>query len=111
MKPTLTALILGLTLGLPAWAGMDHMNRDGAMSHASMADAASEGTVKKVDRARGRLTIRHGPLKNLGMPAMTMNFRVRDRTWLERLKPGDHIRFHADQVNGLLTASRIEIVQ
>lgn len=64
---------------------------------AQAADALSEGTVKKVDKAAGRVTLAHGPLANLNMPGMTMPFAVRDAAWLDKLKPGQKIRFRAEE--------------
>jgi Cu/Ag efflux protein CusF len=64
--------------------------------------------VKKVDKAQGKLTLQHGPLENLDMPAMTMVFRVKDAAWLGRLKAGDNIRFMAEKLNGAYTVTRIE---
>lgn len=61
------------------------------------ADALSEGTVKKIDKAAGRVTLAHGPLANLNMPGMTMPFAVRDAAWLNKLKPGQKIRFRAEE--------------
>lgn len=71
----------------------------------------SEGTVKKVDKATGKVTIKHGPLVNLNMPAMTMLFRVNDAAWLDQLKPGDNIRFNVEKVNGSYTVMRYELVK
>lgn len=70
--------------------------------------AVSTGEVRKVDRQNGTLTLRHGPLRNLGMPGMTMVFRVADRAWLGALKEGDQVRFVADDVGGQLTVVRLE---
>jgi len=110
MNPILNSLILGLslTLGLPAWAGSLQTEH---VIAASPATTLSEGVVKKVDKAQGKLTIKHGPLENLGMPGMTMVFRVRDAAWLDQLKPGDNIRFLAEQVNGALTVTSLEVVK
>lgn len=112
MKRTLPALILSLdlSLGLPALAGTDY-SHDNAAGHATMGNLLTEGTVKKVAQAQGKLTIRHGPLENLGMPAMTMIFRVNDPTLLGLVKPGDNIRFQAEKLNGLLTVTRLEAAQ
>lgn len=109
MKAVLTTLVLGLslTLGLPAWADTEHASHSGTADHAAL---PSEGVVKKVDKAQGKLTIKHGPLENLGMPAMTMVFRVQDTAWLEQLKPGDTVRFLADRVNGAFTVTTLEVV-
>ncbi len=76
----------------------------------SASDAAvSTGEVRKVDRESGTLTLRHGPLRNLGMPGMTMVFRVADRAWLTTLKEGDRVRFVADSVRGQLTVVRLDL--
>lgn len=110
MKPVLTTLILGFVLGQPVWANAHHESVGGAKDHAAASVALSDGQVKKVDKAQGKLTIRHGPLENLGMPAMTMVFRVQDPGWLDRVEPGDNIRFLADRVNGVYTVTTLEAV-
>ena len=108
MKPILNSLILGLslTLGSPVWADTQPAGHDGTAEHAAM---LTQGVVKKVDKAAGKMTIKHGPLENLGMPGMTMVFRVQDASWLDKVKPGDNIRFHADMVNGALTVTELEV--
>jgi Cu(I)/Ag(I) efflux system protein CusF len=110
VKPALTLLILslGLTLGLPARADTHLSSHAGSTDHAAM---LAEGIVKKVDKAQGRLTLKHGPLINLDMPGMTMVFRVQDADWLDQVKPGDIIRFHADRVNGAFTVTTLEVVK
>lgn len=110
MKPVLTALLMsfGLTLGLPALADAQHAEHVKTGSHAA---ALSEGLVKKVDKAQSKLTIKHGSLENLDMPAMTMIFRVQDAAWLDLVKPGDTIRFLADRVNGVFTVTKFEVVK
>lgn len=68
----------------------------------------SDGEIKKVDKDAGKLTIKHGELKSLGMPGMTMVFKVKDPAMLEQVKPGDKVRFVADKVGGVLTVTSIE---
>ena len=68
----------------------------------------AEGEVRKIDKDAGKLTIRHGELKNLDMPPMTMVFRVKDPAMLEQLKVGDKIRFTADKVGGQFTVMQLE---
>jgi Cu/Ag efflux protein CusF len=53
----------------------------------------SRGVVRRVDKARGRVTIKHGPIEKLDMPGMTMTFRARDPALLEGLEPGDEVNF------------------
>lgn len=107
MRRAFAPLVLGLALALPALADTHH----DMAGHAGLAAKLSEGLVKKVDKAQGKLTIRHGPLENLGMPGMTMVFRVRDPAWLDQVRPGDHIRFLAEQVDGAYTVARLEAVR
>lgn len=114
MKRALSTLLASLLLTVPAWAEMGHSSHGASMDHgtmASMSNTLSEGVVKKVNKDQGKLTIQHGPLENLGMPAMTMIFRVQDPAMLNRVKPGDNIRFLADKVNGRLTVTRVETAQ
>ena len=70
--------------------------------------ALADGEVKKVDKESGKITLSHGPLPNLGMPAMTMVFRVKDAAWLDAFKPGMKIRFQAETLDGALTIVRYE---
>jgi Cu/Ag efflux protein CusF len=68
----------------------------GACAHA----VATEGEVKKLDLAQAKVTIKHGEIKNLGMPAMTMVFKAKPASLLNGLAVGDTISFDADRVDG-----------
>ena len=61
------------------------------------AAATSQGEVRKIDAANQKITLRHGPLANIGMPPMTMVFQVQDAAQLEGLKVGDKVSFVAQQ--------------
>lgn len=67
----------------------------------------SEGEIRKIDAAAGKITLKHGPLKNLDMPAMTMAFRLSDPAMLGKLKVGDKVRFVAANPGGQLTITEI----
>ena len=71
----------------------------------------SEAEVRKVDLSAGKVTLRHGEIKNLGMPPMTMVFQVKDRAFLNGLKAGDSVKFTADKIKGAYTVLSIEVVQ
>ena len=71
----------------------------------------SEGEIRKVDKDGAKLTIKHGALVNLAMPAMTMVFRVRDPAMLEQVAIGDQVRFVAGKVGGALTVMTLETVK
>lgn len=90
--------------------GHMNMNHDAGMAHDATMPMArmSEGTIKKVDKAAGKITIAHGPLENLSMPGMTMAFAVKDKAMLDQVKAGDKVHFVADSVNGALTVTRLE---
>jgi Cu(I)/Ag(I) efflux system protein CusF len=68
----------------------------------------STGEVRKVDLTQGKLTIKHGPIDNLGMPAMTMVFNAGKANLLRNLKPGDNIKFRAETAAGTLTVTEIQ---
>jgi len=107
------ALALGLAVGAPVATAADdhggHSSHGAAMSPAiTGASAPVPGEVKKVDKEAGKLTIKHAELKNLGMPAMTMVFQVKDKAMLDRVKVGDQVDFIAEQVEGKLTVTQLE---
>lgn len=66
-----------------------------------------KGEVVKVDKAAGKVTLKHGPIKKLEMDGMTMVFRVADPAMLDKLKVGEQIEFEADRVNGALTVVKV----
>jgi len=70
--------------------------------------ALTEGEVEKVDKEHGEVVINHGDLPNLGMEAMTMGFAVADKQMLDRLNPGDKVRFNAEIKDGEATVTYIE---
>ena len=66
-----------------------------------------KGEVVKVDKAAGKVTLKHGPIKKLDMGSMTMVFRVADPAMLDKMKAGDRIEFEADRVNGAITVTKL----
>jgi Cu(I)/Ag(I) efflux system protein CusF len=78
-----------------------------AQNSASM----TEGEVRRVDKDAGKLTIRHGPIRNLEMPAMTMVFQVKDAAMLDKVNVGDKVQFNAERIPGGFTVTEIETVK
>lgn len=98
---------------LVAAASVQAQSADHADHHAVASPASApttDGVVRKVDREQGRVTIRHGAIENLGMPGMTMVFKAVDAKLLENLQPGDKVKFHAEQLDGVLAVTAIEVV-
>ena len=75
---------------------------------ATLPPPASEGVVRRIDAANGKLTLKHGRLDNLDMPPMTMVFRASQAGLLHGLKVGDRVRFDAVLHDGVYTVTRIE---
>lgn len=80
------------------------------LGHAHGGDPAAlaDGVVVSVDRAASAITISHGPLHHLGMPPMTMGFRLDQPALLGMLNVGDKVKFHADIRDGAFVATKIE---
>ena len=74
----------------------------------ALAQQLADGEVRKVDKEAKMITIKHGPLQNLDMPAMTMVFQVRDPALLEQVKAGDKVKFEAQKLGGAFTVTKIE---
>ena len=94
----------------PAASAADHSAHHGPAG-SSVQAPKSEGEVRKVDLAQGKVTLRHGPLANLDMPAMTMVFTATDKKLLQGLKEGDKVRFTADKKDGSSVVTALEVVR
>ena len=109
MKIRYLAVLIALA-PLVAHAANEHANHGNhtATTMQSSEGGFVDGIVKKVDKAGGKVTISHGPLTNLNMPAMTMVFRVKDAAWLDQMTTGEKIRFAADNPGGVMTVVKFE---
>ncbi|MDP2006643.1 MAG: copper-binding protein [Rubrivivax sp.] len=79
----------------------------GLGSAAQAQTPTAAGEITKLDKAGNRVTLKHGEIKNLDMPPMTMTFRVRDAKLLEGVAVGDRVRFVADRVDGQYTVTAL----
>lgn len=84
-----------------------------AMNYSKMesaqAPAMTDGEVKKVDAASGKVTIKHGDIKHLEMPGMTMVFTAKDKVILSNIKPGDQVRFMVVSEGGKMVVTDIRV--
>jgi Cu(I)/Ag(I) efflux system periplasmic protein CusF len=69
---------------------------------------AAEGEVRKIDTAQAKVTIAHGEIKALEMPAMTMVYRARPAALLDGLAVGDRVEFSAEKVDGQYVVTAIK---
>ncbi len=93
---TTAALLAALAMPVLAQPKPDAPTLEQPAAAASATDM-TDGEIRKVDKDAKKITIRHGEIKNLDMPPMTMVFQVQDSTMLERVKVGDKIRFTAQK--------------
>ena len=68
----------------------------------------TDGEVRKVDKPAGKITLKHGEIKQLDMPPMTMVFGVSDRAMLDKVKAGDKVRFRVANQGGQFTVTDIQ---
>ena len=105
-------LVIGLAAAAvfaPAvYADSGTQNKKAAAGATQASGAMAEGEVRKVDKDAKKITIKHGPLQRLDMPAMTMVFQVKDPAMLDQVKAGDKIRFDAEKVGGGFVVTKIE---
>ncbi|MBP6405011.1 MAG: copper-binding protein [Proteobacteria bacterium] len=78
-----------------------------ALAQAPARDMA-EAEVRKVDKDAKKITLKHGPIKNLDMPPMTMVFQVKDAALLDKVAAGDKVRFTAEQQQGAYVMTGVE---
>ena len=95
-----------------AWALSAPLGLSGPALAAGESKAAAqlhkgEGTVQRVDVPAGKVNMAHGPIKSLNWPAMTMDFRVKDKTALAALKPGQRVEFELEKFGGHYVITRI----
>nr|WP_295083490.1 copper-binding protein [uncultured Roseateles sp.] len=123
MKKTSTQFLLAAFIALSASslsaqaqaqaqtsAGMPPESGASSNSGATANEALTEGEIRKVDLEQAKLTIKHGEIKNLAMPGMTMVFRVKDAAQLATLKAGDKIRFRAERGNPGYVVTDLQVV-
>jgi Cu(I)/Ag(I) efflux system protein CusF len=82
-----------------------------AMAALAAQAQAYEGEVRKIDKAQGKITLRHGELKGLDMPPMTMVYRVGNPALLDNLAVGDKVKFDAAKTGGNYTVTAINKTQ
>jgi Cu(I)/Ag(I) efflux system periplasmic protein CusF len=79
-----------------------------AASSAVISAPMTSAEVRKVDKEGKKITLKHGEIKNLDMPPMTMVFRVKDAAMLEKVQAGDKVMFSAEKIEGAYTVTGIE---
>lgn len=102
----ISALAMGTLTPMGSFAQtmMDHGKMDMSQASASMTD----GEIKKVDQATGKVTIKHGEIKHMDMPGMTMVFVAKDKALLDKTSVGAKIQFMVTNEKGQMTVTDIQ---
>ena len=104
---TLCLLLAALPAG--AWAQHDHPAAAPAAAAAKQqANDLADGEVKRVDKAAGKITLKHGEIANVHMGPMTMVFGVRPKALLDKVAAGDKVKFRVEEIKGDLVVTAIE---
>jgi len=104
---SLLALSMPAGVGAQATKGQDTMKQGQSATAKSVEDVVS-GEVRKIDKSAKKITLRHGEMPNLEMPAMTMVFQVKDPAFLDAVKVGDKVKFKAQKIDGALVVVEIQ---
>ena len=106
----LTAMLAGASTAYATSHGSAPMIKDDAKKETPMAASndMTEGEIRKVDMDTKKITIKHGEIKNLDMPGMTMVFQVKDPALLEKAKVGEKVRFKAEKTGGAMVVTDIQ---
>jgi Cu/Ag efflux protein CusF len=106
----LGALLATTTLVSTSLLAQPAMDMSG-MKEKGMSMEMSNGEVKKIDIEAQKITLKHGDIKSMDMPGMTMVFRTQDPSLLDNLKLGDKIKFNAEKREGFIVVTAIEAIK
>jgi Cu(I)/Ag(I) efflux system periplasmic protein CusF len=105
----MTALALAVsTIAAQAQTPAAPAQTDAAKTTSGADASMADGEVRKVDKDAGKLTIKHGEIKSLDMPPMTMVFQIKDKAMLDSVKAGDKIRFKAVNEGGKMLVTELQ---
>ncbi len=108
---TVFALTSAVSTGVMAETTMDHGKMGEMKKEQAAATDMADGEVRKIDRESKKITIRHGEIKNLEMPGMTMVFQVKDLAILDNVQAGDKVMFRAEKSGGAIVVTAIQVAK
>ncbi|PKO45438.1 MAG: copper-binding protein [Betaproteobacteria bacterium HGW-Betaproteobacteria-3] len=100
-----TTIFVALWAAAPAFAQTPMV--PGKMGMAE-APSMTDGEVRKVDKEAGKITLRHGDIKHMDMPGMTMVFVAKDKSMLDKVQVGDKVRFMVMDDHGKMIVTDIQ---
>ncbi len=101
---SISAIAFGVALPM---SGIAQTTSESAKAEASQQASLTDGEIRKVDPENGKVTIKHGEIKHLDMPGMTMVFTAKDKALLANVKPGDKVKFMVVNEGGKMVVTDI----
>jgi Cu(I)/Ag(I) efflux system periplasmic protein CusF len=103
---TIATVLLAMAALLPV-STMAQVAADAAKSSTAAA-SMTDGEVRKIDKDTNKITIKHGEIKHLEMPGMTMVFNAKDKSLLDKVQVGDKVSFMVVSEGGKMVVTAIE---
>lgn len=89
-------------------SALSQMQMDHSKMSASATPAMTDGEIRKIDKENNKITIKHGEIKHMDMPPMTMVFTAKDKAMLDKVQVGEKIQFIVVQDAGKMTVTEIK---
>ena len=104
------ALSFAFTSPALAQMTMDHgkMGMDQGKMGMTATPGLTDGEIRKIDKENGKITIKHGEIKHMDMPPMSMVFNVKDKAMLDKVQVGEKIQFVVIQDAGKMVVTDIQ---
>ena len=110
-----SAVALSFAFAGPALAQMTMDHGKMGMEQGKMGTAATpgmtDGEIRKIDKENGKVTIKHGEIKHMDMPPMSMVFNVKDKAMLDKVQVGEKIQFIVIQDAGKMVVTDIKAMK
>lgn len=101
----ISAVAVGIALPMSSFA---QASMEPGKTEAAQSASLTDGEIKKVDLDNGKVTIKHGEIKHMDMPGMTMVFTAKDKSLLSNVKPGDKVKFMVVNEGGKMVVTDIQ---
>lgn len=114
IKTSLLAASIALVSAVALSAHADdkgHAHGDKLAAASAPTSDMVDGEVRKIDKDTKKITLKHGDIKNLDMPGMTMVFQVKDPAMLDQVQTGDKVKFKAEKAGGAIVVTEIQVAK
>jgi Cu/Ag efflux protein CusF len=104
--------LVGVEKGAQVFFNVDNTAAGFSITHLETSSSSFDttGIVKQVKGSDGKVKIQHGPIERLGMPAMTMMFRVENISQLTGVEKGAEVAFNVDNTAAGFSITQLKLV-